>query len=201
MAPDALGGSRRPMKPLPALMSESFNRDPRSAMACHQALATRRKLDVRFADRYARWQRGSNENASGLLRGLPPRGSDITEVATPHPDDIARLRNGRPRKRWPEIRQMKRWPMNAPRLQNLLRLILETKLLPRPAGTADAHRWWPASRTFRSGAAAHGVILAHHERQSVQQHFKIRSRKRRVGDVDHLCLPTRIDGEHRRLGK
>lgn len=55
-------------------------------------------LNVYFADPYSSWQRGSNENANGLLREFFPKGKDLAEV---HDEDLARsldLINNRPRK-------------------------------------------------------------------------------------------------------
>ena len=35
-------------------------------MACHPELARRLKIDIRFCDPHAPWQRGSNANTNGL---------------------------------------------------------------------------------------------------------------------------------------
>lgn len=67
-------------------------------MARHAELARRLKLDIGFADRYAPWQRGSNENANGLLREFLCKGTDIGEASQTELNDIARLLNQRPRK-------------------------------------------------------------------------------------------------------
>ena len=51
-----------------------------------------------FADPYSSWQRGSTENANGLLREFFPKGTDFAQVA--HDELAAALAkiNGRPRK-------------------------------------------------------------------------------------------------------
>jgi IS30 family transposase len=97
-AADALEGFTRQMRKLPAFMRESFTYDRGSEMACHPELAKRLKLDIWFADPYAPWQRGSNENTNGLIRQFLPKGTDLSTVSQTHLNDIARLLNARPRK-------------------------------------------------------------------------------------------------------
>nr|WP_244166643.1 IS30 family transposase [Burkholderia anthina] len=73
-AQDALEGFTRQMKKLPAFLRESLTHDRGSEMTCHVELAERLNLDIWFADPYAPWQRGSNENTNGLLRQFLPKG-------------------------------------------------------------------------------------------------------------------------------
>ena len=94
----ALESFTRQMKKVPAFMRESFTYDRGSEMARHEELAQRLKLDIWFADPYAPWQRGSNENTNGLLRQFLPKGTDLSTVSQTQLNDIARLLNGRPRK-------------------------------------------------------------------------------------------------------
>lgn len=66
--------------------------------ACHAHLETTHNLHVYFADPYSSWQRGSNENANGLLREFFPKGTDLARV---YDGDLAHsldLINHRPRK-------------------------------------------------------------------------------------------------------
>ncbi|CAM4504191.1 IS30 family transposase [Paenibacillus xylanexedens] len=66
--------------------------------ACYAHLETTHNLHVYFADPYSSWQRGSNENANGLLREFFPKGTDLARV---NDDDLAHsldLINHRPRK-------------------------------------------------------------------------------------------------------
>lgn len=95
---DALAGFSRQMRKLPAFLRESFTYDRGSEMACHVALAKRLNMDIWFADPYAPWQRGSNENTNGLLHQFLPKGTDLSGVSQMQLNDIARLLNGRPRK-------------------------------------------------------------------------------------------------------
>jgi len=97
-AADALVGFTRQMSKLPSFMRESFTYDRGSEMACHVELAKRLKLDIWFADPYAPWQRGSNENTNGLIRQFLPKGTDLSTVTQTQLNDIARLLNARPRK-------------------------------------------------------------------------------------------------------
>ena len=95
---DALEGFTRQMSKIPAFMRESFTYDRGSEMACHVELAARLKLDIWFADPYAPWQRGSNENTNGLLRQFLPKGTDLSNVSQMQLNGIAHLLNTRPRK-------------------------------------------------------------------------------------------------------
>lgn len=55
-------------------------------------------LDVYFADPYAAWQRGANENINGLLREFFPKGTDFRHVSHRTVAKATRLINNRPRK-------------------------------------------------------------------------------------------------------
>ena len=51
-----------------------------------------------FADPYFSWQRGSNENANGLLREFFPKGTDFGKVSRSELAQALAWINGRPRK-------------------------------------------------------------------------------------------------------
>lgn len=66
--------------------------------ACHADLERLHSIDVYFADPYSSWQRGSNENANGLLREFFPKGYDFAQVTDAELQQALALINNRPRK-------------------------------------------------------------------------------------------------------
>ena len=56
-------------------------------------------LEVYFADPYASWQRGTNENTNGLLRQFFPKGTDFTRISHHEVARVEQLLNERPRRR------------------------------------------------------------------------------------------------------
>jgi len=56
-------------------------------------------LSVYFADPYAAWQRGTNENTNGLLRFYFPKGTNFHAVTEDELEQIIKKVNHRPRKR------------------------------------------------------------------------------------------------------
>ena len=66
--------------------------------ACHGAIREKLGLPLYFADPYCSWQRGSNENANGLLREFYPKKTDLAKIDA---DELIKnlfLINSRPRK-------------------------------------------------------------------------------------------------------
>ena len=47
----------------------------------HKKVTASTHVKIYFADPYASWQRGSNENANGLLRRYFPKGTDFSNVS------------------------------------------------------------------------------------------------------------------------
>ena len=66
--------------------------------ACYTELELFHGIDVYFADPYSSWQRGSNENANGLLREFFPKGHDFAEITDKELHQAIHLINHRPRK-------------------------------------------------------------------------------------------------------
>jgi len=56
------------------------------------------RLSIYFADPYAAWQRGANENVNGLLRQYFPKGADLSNVTGQSLALIVNKLNHRPRK-------------------------------------------------------------------------------------------------------
>ena len=73
--------------------------DNGSEFTNHQELTRATGINVYFADPYASWQRGSNENGNMLLRGYLPKRQKIGRLSQAELDDIANELNHRPRKR------------------------------------------------------------------------------------------------------
>jgi transposase, IS30 family len=59
----------------------------------------RTKAIFYFATPHHSWERGSNENANGLIRQYLPKGTSMAELSQPQCNAIARKLNTRPRKR------------------------------------------------------------------------------------------------------
>lgn len=88
------------------IMADSFPKgtfqtatvDRGKEFACYERLESAHDLDVYFADPYSSWQRGTNENANGLLREFFPKGKDFAEVSAEELVHVLHLINNRPRK-------------------------------------------------------------------------------------------------------
>ncbi|MBS3923814.1 MAG: IS30 family transposase, partial [Xanthomonadaceae bacterium] len=64
----------------------------------HASIAWALKAGFYFADPYAAWQRGSNENANGLVRQYLPRSADFNAITAQGLRWIEERLNNRPRK-------------------------------------------------------------------------------------------------------
>lgn len=64
----------------------------------HYRLTDELWIQTYFADPYSSWQRGSNENANGILRRYFPKGTDFTKVSQAEINEVSREINSRPRK-------------------------------------------------------------------------------------------------------
>ena len=68
-------------------------------MSEHKRLAAETGMKIYFADPYAPYQRGTNENTNGLLRQYFPKGSDLAVHDAAELHRVANILNDRPRKR------------------------------------------------------------------------------------------------------
>jgi transposase, IS30 family len=72
--------------------------DNGTEFAHHQQLTKELGLDVYFADPYAAYQRGTNENTNGLIRRYLPKGTSFRNLTQKKLDHIVEELNNRPRK-------------------------------------------------------------------------------------------------------
>jgi len=66
---------------LPRKMRQTLTIDNGSEFSNFKELENKTGLTVYFADPYAAWQRGTNENTNGLLRQYFPKGSDFSKIS------------------------------------------------------------------------------------------------------------------------
>ena len=86
------------MSQLPEQLRRSLTWDQGKEMALHAEITRALGMPVFFCEKASPWQRGSNENANGLLRQYFPKGSDLRVHG---PEQLARVAaelNDRPRK-------------------------------------------------------------------------------------------------------
>jgi IS30 family transposase len=67
-------------------------------MPAHKRFTAATNIQVYFCDPRSPWQRGSNENTSGLLRQYLPRRTDLSRISRSYLKAIALRFNQRPRK-------------------------------------------------------------------------------------------------------
>lgn len=83
---------------VPEPLRKSLTYDRGTEMARHAALTANTGIKVWFCDPYSPWQRGSNENANGLIRQYLPKGTDLAPFTQDELNTIAERLNNRPRK-------------------------------------------------------------------------------------------------------
>ena len=77
---------------------KTYTVDRGKEFACYSEVETNLNVPVYFADAYSSWQRGSNENANGLLREFFPKKTDLARVSDKEVNEALCLINHRPRK-------------------------------------------------------------------------------------------------------
>ena len=83
---------------IPRRMRHTLTVDNGSEFAGFMELEKKTGLTVYFADPYAAWQRGANENTNGLLRQYFPKGSNFKKVTEEDVAEAVKKLNNRPRK-------------------------------------------------------------------------------------------------------
>ena len=93
-----LEGFTRRLCCVPESLRKTLTYDQGTEMALHETLAKRLRIDIFFCDPHSPWQRGSNENANGLIREYLPKGSNLNLVTHQQLTSIEYALNNRPRK-------------------------------------------------------------------------------------------------------
>lgn len=88
----------RHFKKIPKAQRKTLTTDNGSEFIEHKTLSSRLGFKTFFADPFASWQRGSNENTNGLIRQYFPKGTDFSKVSYQRVAKIAMKLNNRPRK-------------------------------------------------------------------------------------------------------
>ena len=97
-AASALEGFATLLGQVPGKLRHSMTYDRGTEMARHAELTERTSMNIYFADPYSPWQRGSNENANGLIREYLTKGTDLSPVTQDELNAIAFSLNNRPRR-------------------------------------------------------------------------------------------------------
>jgi IS30 family transposase len=84
---------------LPEQMRKTLTWDRGKEMARHHHITAATGMKIYFADPYAPYQRGTNENTNGLLRQYFPKGTDLSIHPAEELQRVADILNNRPRKR------------------------------------------------------------------------------------------------------
>jgi IS30 family transposase len=85
------------MGDLPPTLLRSITWDQGTEMASHVTITRSLGAPVYFCDSHSPWQRGSNENANGLLRDYFPKGTDLSVHTVEHLLAVENELNNRPR--------------------------------------------------------------------------------------------------------
>lgn len=85
-------------KQLPTGAFQTATVDRGKEFACYNTIEQDTDIQVYFAEPYSSWQRGSNENANGLLREFFPKKTDLAKVSDEELENALSLINNRPRK-------------------------------------------------------------------------------------------------------
>jgi len=83
---------------IPQPLRQTLTLDNGKEFAQFKELEQRTGLSVFFADPYAAWQRGTNENTNGILRFYFPKGSDFQKISDEDLQAVVTRINNRPRK-------------------------------------------------------------------------------------------------------
>ena len=97
-APAVRDGLIATISTLPAHLRRSLTWDQGTEMAKHLDVTLATDMAIYFCDPHSPWQRGSNENANGLLRQYFPKGTNLNAHGPERLLEVATELNQRPRK-------------------------------------------------------------------------------------------------------
>ncbi|MGH8672025.1 MAG: IS30 family transposase [Burkholderiales bacterium] len=83
---------------VPKVLRKTLTLDNGKEFSRFQQIENQTGIDIYFADPYAAWQRGTNENTHGLLRQYFPKGSDFSKITQTDVACAVRKPNHQPRK-------------------------------------------------------------------------------------------------------
>jgi IS30 family transposase len=88
----------REFRKLPDNLKLSLTYDNGTEMAQHKTFTKNSKVKVYFAHPYSPWERPTNENTNGLIRGYFPKGTDFNLISKKQLKEVQNQLNERPRK-------------------------------------------------------------------------------------------------------
>lgn len=86
------------LQDMPISWVKTITFDNGTEFARHATMAEALAVDIYFADPYASYQRGTNENTNGLIRRYLPKGTSFKNLTQQQLDQIVEDLNNRPRK-------------------------------------------------------------------------------------------------------
>jgi len=90
--------STKSFKVIPKVFRQTLTVDNGKEFSQFKKLEKWTGLTVYFADPYAAWQRGTNENTNGILRFYFPKGTNFQNISAKELEIAVRKINNRPRK-------------------------------------------------------------------------------------------------------
>jgi len=85
------------LRELPESLRKTLTYDRGKEMADHKQFTISTKMQVFFCDPNSPWQRGTNENTNGLIRGFFPKGTDFNAISNQKIRWVQEALNERPR--------------------------------------------------------------------------------------------------------
>lgn len=90
-------GFEKAFREIPKHLKISLTYDNGTEMAQHKLFTKNSKVKVFFAHPYSPWERPTNENTNGLIRGYFPKGTDFNLITNKQLKEVQNQLNDRPR--------------------------------------------------------------------------------------------------------